>query len=77
MPEDTPRLAVLIDADNSSVSVLVDILAEVSKLGTATVKRVYGDFTSLNLQSWSKILAEYCNTTDSTISEHDQKECER
>src|SRR5258708_15977458 len=59
MPEDTLRLAVLIDADNSSVNVIGDILAEVSRLGVATVKRVYGDFTSSNLQSWGKVLAEY------------------
>jgi hypothetical protein len=50
---------VLIDADNASVNVIGDILAEVSKLGTATVRRIYGDFTSSNLQSWGKILAEY------------------
>jgi len=77
MPEDTLRLAVLIDADNSSVNVLADILAESSKLGTATVKRVYGDFTSPNLQSWGKVLAEhavqpiqqYRNTTKKNASD--------
>jgi uncharacterized LabA/DUF88 family protein len=53
------RLAVLIDADNSSVNILSEILAEASKLGTATVKRIYGDFTSTNLQSWGKVLAEH------------------
>jgi len=77
MPEETLRLAVLIDADNSSVNVLADILAESSKLGTATVKRVYGDFTSTNLQSWGKVLAEhavqpiqqYRNTTKKNASD--------
>jgi uncharacterized LabA/DUF88 family protein len=77
MPEDTLRLAVLIDADNSSVTVLADILAEASKLGTATVKRVYGDFTSTNLQGWGKVLAEhavqpiqqYRNTTKKNASD--------
>jgi uncharacterized LabA/DUF88 family protein len=77
MPEDTLRFAVLIDADNSSVNVLGDILAEVSKLGTATAKRIYGDFTSTNLQSWGKILAEhavqpvqqYRNTTKKNASD--------
>ena len=77
MSEDTVRLAVLIDADNASVNVIGDILAEVSKLGTATVKRVYGDFTSSNLRSWSKILAEhaiqpiqqYQNTTGKNASD--------
>lgn len=77
MSEDPVRLAVLIDADNASVNVIGDILAEVSKLGTATVKRVYGDFTSSNLRSWSKILAEhaiqpiqqYQNTTGKNASD--------
>jgi uncharacterized LabA/DUF88 family protein len=59
MSDDIPRLAVLIDADNASVYVISDILAEVSKFGTASVKRVYGDFTSTNLQSWGKILADH------------------
>ena len=59
MSEHTVRLAVLIDADNASVNVIGDILAEVSKLGTASVKRVYGDFTASNLQGWGKILAEH------------------
>ena len=46
MPDDTLRLAVLIDADNASPAVIGDILAEVASLGTASVKRVYGDFTA-------------------------------
>ena len=59
MPDDTLRLAVLIDADNASPAVMGDILAEVSKLGIATVKRVYGDFTSSNLNSWRAVLADH------------------
>jgi uncharacterized LabA/DUF88 family protein len=59
MPDDVLRLAVLIDADNASASVIGDILAEVSKLGTASVKRVYGDFTTSSLQGWKAVLAEH------------------
>jgi uncharacterized LabA/DUF88 family protein len=59
MPDDVLRLAVLIDADNASASVIGDILAEISKLGTASVKRIYGDFTTSNLQSWKIVLAEH------------------
>jgi len=77
MPDDILRLAVLIDADNASANLIGDILAEVSKLGTATVKRIYGDFTSANLQSWGKMLAEhaiqpiqqYRNTTGKNASD--------
>jgi len=50
---------VLIDADNASAAVIGDILAEVASLGTASVKRVYGDFTTSNLQGWKAVLAEY------------------
>ena len=59
MPDDTLRLAVLIDADNASAAVIGDILAEVASLGTASVKRVYGDFTTSNLNSWGKVAAEH------------------
>jgi hypothetical protein len=59
MPEDTLHLAVLIDADNASPAVIGDILAEVSKLGTASVKRVYGDFTLPELKGWKAVLADH------------------
>ena len=58
MPE-TLRLAVLIDADNASAAVIGDILSEVASLGIASVKRVYGDFTSSTLNSWRAVLAEH------------------
>src|SRR6202140_336600 len=59
MPDDTLYLAVLIDADNASAAVIGDILSEIASIGTASVKRVYGDFTTSNLQSWGKVLAEH------------------
>ena len=59
MPDDVLRLAVLIDADNASPVVIGDILSEVASLGTASVKRVYGDFTTSSLNSWRAVLAEH------------------
>jgi uncharacterized LabA/DUF88 family protein len=59
MPDNALRLAVLIDADNASAAVIGDILSEVASLGTASVKRIYGDFTLPNLQSWKGVLAEH------------------
>jgi hypothetical protein len=59
MPDETLRLAVLIDADNASATVIGDILSEVAAIGTASVKRIYGDFTSPNLSSWRAVLAEH------------------
>ncbi len=49
---DTKRLAVLIDADNASASVAKELLEEVAKYGTATVKRAFGDWTTQNLVNW-------------------------
>jgi NYN domain/OST-HTH/LOTUS domain len=52
------RLAVLIDAENAQLAIIGELIGEVAKLGAATVKRAYGDFTTPNLASWrEKILA--------------------
>jgi uncharacterized LabA/DUF88 family protein len=59
MPDEILRLAVLIDADNASAALIGDILSEVALLGTASVKRVYGDFTTSNLNSWRAVLADH------------------
>jgi len=53
------RFAVLIDGDNAQASLLPRILAEVSKVGLITVKRIYGDWTSTNMNSWKNSLHEY------------------
>ena len=53
------RLAVLIDADNTTPTVIDPLIAEIAKYGTATVKRIYGDWTSTNLSSWKKVLARF------------------
>jgi len=49
---DNPKLAVLIDADNASSSLVKELLEEVAKFGTATVKRAYGDWTGQQLAGW-------------------------
>lgn len=46
------RLAVLIDADNATSAVIKELLEEVTKFGTPTVKRAYGDWTTQNLIGW-------------------------
>lgn len=51
-----PRLAVLIDAENAQLVILGGLLAEIAKTGVASVKRVYGDFTSPALASWREQL---------------------
>jgi uncharacterized LabA/DUF88 family protein len=74
------RLAVLIDADNAQAAVIEGLLAEVARFGEATVKRIYGDFTSPHSASWRKVLQKFAikpvqqfayttgkNATDSTL----------
>lgn len=53
---DNQKLAVLIDADNAQASVIQELLAEVSRYGTATIKRAYGDWTTTNLRGWKDVL---------------------
>lgn len=57
----TARLAVLIDADNTTklAPMTEALFAEIAKYGTASVKRIYGDWTQPNLASWKKVLAEH------------------
>ncbi|MDR1654860.1 MAG: NYN domain-containing protein [Treponema sp.] len=53
------KLAVLIDADNTQPAIIEGLLDEVAKYGVASVKRIYGDWTSTNLRSWKDKLLEY------------------
>ena len=57
MPDSpSSRLAVLIDADNAQASRVDGLLAEIAKYGVATVKRIYGDWTSPQLGRWKDVL---------------------
>ena len=47
------RFAVLIDADNTSPRIAAGLFEEVAKFGEASVRRIYGDFSSPRLKSWS------------------------
>ncbi|MDR0496105.1 MAG: NYN domain-containing protein [Treponema sp.] len=50
------KLAVLIDADNTQPAIIEGLLNEVAKYGVASVKRIYGDWTSNHLRSWKERL---------------------
>jgi len=78
--EPTLRLAVLIDADNAQAAIIENLLAEIARFGEATVRRIYGDFTSQSSSSWKKVLQKNAikpvqqfayttgkNATDSTM----------
>ena len=58
-PPSNRRLALLIDADNASPSVINGLLSEISKYGILTVKRIYGDWTTPNLGGWKSILLDH------------------
>ncbi|MDN4478318.1 NYN domain-containing protein [Demequina lignilytica] len=61
MPKDNDgaRLAVLIDADNAPAKHLEQLLVEIAKYGTASVRRAYGDWTSTQLNSWKDHLLKH------------------
>src|SRR5690349_6134045 len=55
----SPRLAVLIDADNTSAKIADRLFQEIAQLGEASVRRIYGDFTRAALRGWTDILAKH------------------
>lgn len=55
----TPRLAVLIDADNASSRIAPRLFEEIAKIGEASVRRIYGDFSGTRLKSWADVLATH------------------
>jgi len=61
MADDTRlrRFAVLIDADNTSPRIAAGLFEEVAKFGEASVRRIYGDFSSSRLKSWADILQRH------------------
>lgn len=57
--ESTQTLALLIDVDNASPKIVSGLLAEIANYGTASVKRIYGDWTKPNLNGWKDCLLEH------------------
>jgi len=55
----SPRLAVLIDADNTSAKIADRLFEEIAQLGEASVRRIYGDFTRPALRGWTDILSKH------------------
>ncbi|MCB8838816.1 NYN domain-containing protein [Aurantimonas sp. VKM B-3413] len=58
-PDRTPRLAVLIDADNASSKIADGLFEEIAKIGEASVRRIYGDFSNQRSKGWADILARH------------------
>ena len=55
MIKDT-KLAVLIDGDNVPSKYIEEMMEEIAKYGTPTIKRIYGDWTKPHLVKWKNIL---------------------
>ena len=51
-----PRLAVLIDADNAQPAIVEGLLQEIARIGSATVRRIYGDWTRNSGAAWKRQL---------------------
>lgn len=54
-----PRLAVLIDADNASPRIAAGLFEEIAKIGEASVRRIYGDFSGSHLKGWAEVLSTH------------------
>jgi hypothetical protein len=50
------KIAVLIDGDNAQSSLLPQMLVEAGRHGQVTVRRIYGDWTTSNMNSWKETL---------------------
>jgi uncharacterized LabA/DUF88 family protein len=59
MMERQPRIALLIDADNSPSSKIDVILAELAKVGVTNIRRAYGNWKKDGLKGWEAVLHEY------------------
>ena len=59
MAEPVKRLAVLIDADNTSPKVAEGLFTEIAKLGEASVRRIYGEVSDDRMKGWARQLAPF------------------
>jgi uncharacterized LabA/DUF88 family protein len=50
------KIAMLIDGDNAQATLLSKMLVETTKYGQVTVRRIYGDWTTTNMNSWKETL---------------------
>jgi uncharacterized LabA/DUF88 family protein len=50
------KIAILIDGDNAQSSLLPQMLVEAGRHGQVTVRRIYGDWTTNNMNSWKETL---------------------
>ncbi len=56
--ENELKLAVLIDGDNIPSAYVKEMMEEIAKYGSPTIKRIYGDWTKPTVAKWKNILLE-------------------
>jgi hypothetical protein len=54
--EKTRKVALLIDGDNAQPTLIGQILTEAGKYGLVTIRRIYGDWTTVNMSGWKNAL---------------------
>ena len=59
MSEKKFNIAILIDGDNAQAKLLKETIEEVSKYGKATIRRIYGDWTSNTMNSWKDLTNQH------------------
>lgn len=52
----TKKIALLIDGDNAQPSLIGQILTEAGKHGLVTIRRIYGDWTTVSMSGWKHAL---------------------
>lgn len=50
------KIAMLIDGDNAQAGLLPQMLVEAARHGQVTLRRIYGDWTTNNMNSWKETL---------------------
>jgi hypothetical protein len=56
LANDRQKIAILIDGDNAQSILLPQMLVEAGRHGQVTVRRIYGDWTTSNMNSWKETL---------------------
>jgi uncharacterized LabA/DUF88 family protein len=57
--EKDKRIAMLIDGDNAQASLIKNVLTETGKYGLVTIRRIFGDWTTANMNGWKDTLQTY------------------
>ncbi|MBL4915742.1 NYN domain-containing protein [Szabonella alba] len=64
----SPRLCVLIDADNVPAGYAEALFEEIASLGEASVRRIYGDWSAQRLGGWARKVAALGMVADQQFS---------